>query len=120
MTRSIPPRLALCCAVIASLWLGSWQALGAEPAASRWQAVLVAGDDAQPVFDNAVDSLAQWLGTAGVPISDIHRLGASRAPRDPGIEPASAARIVQRIASLQPQPGAGCLIFITSHGQQGR
>ena len=120
MLRSMLPRLPLCCAVIACLWLGSWQALGAEPAAWRWQAVLVAGDDAQPVFDNAVDSLAQWLGTAGVPISDIHRLSASRAPRDPGVEPASAGRIVQRIVSLRPRPDAGCLVFITSHGQQGR
>src|SRR5713226_7064264 len=50
MTRSMPPRLAFCCTVIAALWLGSWQAFGAGPA-SPWQAVLVAGDDAQPVFD---------------------------------------------------------------------
>jgi hypothetical protein len=120
MTQLMPPRLVLCCAVIASLWLGSWQALGAGAAASRWQAVLVAGDDAQPVFDNAVEALARWLGAGGVPISDIHRLSASRGPRDPGVELASAERIVQRIASLRPQPDAACLIFITSHGQHGQ
>jgi len=117
MTRAMPPRLALCCTVIASLWLGSWQALGAGPAAPRWQAVLVAGDDAQPVFDNAVDALARWLGTGGTAISEVHRLSASRTSRDPGAEPASAERIVQRIASLRPPPGTGCLVFITSHGQ---
>src|SRR5580700_11139602 len=116
MTRSMPPRLAVFCTAIAVLWLGCWQALGAEPAASPWQAVLVAGDDAQPVFDNAVDALARWLGAGGVPLSDIHRLSAS--PRDPRVEPASAERIIQRIASLQAQPGTGCLIFITSHGQE--
>jgi hypothetical protein len=124
MTRSTPPRLALFCTAIAVLWLGCWQALGAEPAASPWQAVLVAGDDAQPVFDNAVDAFARWLGAGGVPISDIHRLSASPAPRDSsvdrGVEPASAERITQRIASLRARPGAGCLIFITSHGQEGR
>ncbi len=124
MTRSMPPRLALLCTVIAVLWWGCWQALGAEPAASRWLAVLGAGDDAQPVFDNAVGALARWLGAGGVPISDIHRLSASRASLDPsvdrGVEPASAGRILQQIASLRPGPGAGCLIFITSHGQEAR
>jgi hypothetical protein len=117
MTRSMPPRRALFCTAIAVLWLGCWQALGAEPATSPWQAVLVAGDDAQPVFDNAVDAFARWLGLGGVPSSDIHRLSAS--PRDPRVEPASAERIIQRIASLRARPGAGCLIFITSHGQEG-
>jgi hypothetical protein len=119
----MPPRLALCCTVIVALWLGSWQALSAEAEASGWQAVLVAGDNAEPVFDNAVDALARWLADRGVPISDIHRLSASRAPRDssvpPGVEPASAERILQRIASLRAQPGAGCLVFITSHGERG-
>src|SRR5712691_5228399 len=84
MLRSMLPRLPLCCAVIACVWLGSLQALGAGPAVLRWQAILVAGDDAQPVFDNAVDALAQWLSTSGVPSSDIHRLSASRTSRDVG------------------------------------
>src|SRR5260370_636177 len=114
------PRLPFCCAVMACLWWVFLRALGAGPAVLRWQAVLVAGDDAEPVFDNAVDSLAQGLGTSGVPVSDIHRLSASRTPRDSGIERASAGRVVQRIVSLRPPPGAGCLVFITSHGQQGR
>jgi hypothetical protein len=118
MTRSMPPRLALFCTAIAVLWLGCWQALGAEPPTSPWQAVLVAGDDAQPVFDNAVDAFAQWLGAGGMPISDIHRLSAT--PRDPRVEPASAERIMQQIGALRARPGAGCLIFITSHGQEGR
>jgi peptidase C13-like protein len=124
MTQSMPPRLALCCMVIAALLaalgLGSCRALGAGSAVSSWQAVLVAGDDAQPVFDNAVDAFARWLGAGGVPISDIHRLSAGRASRDPSVEPASAERIVQRIASLRARPGVGCLVFITSHGQHGQ
>jgi hypothetical protein len=120
MNRSMPPLLALCCTIIAALWLAPGQALGAGPAVSSWQAVLVAGDDAQPVFDNAVDALARWLGAGGVPNSDIHRLTASPALRDPSVEPASAERILQRIASLRPQPGEGCLVFITSHGQHER
>jgi hypothetical protein len=116
----MPSRFVLCRTVILALWLGLGPALGAGPSVSSWQAVLVAGDDAQPVFDNANDALAQWLGGRGVARSDIHRLSASRARQDPSVEPASAERILQRIAALQPPPGTGCLVFITSHGQQGR
>jgi hypothetical protein len=120
----MPPRLALCCRVIGSLWLAGlwlagWQALHAEPAVPGWHAVLIAGDNAQPVFDNAVGALARWLSGRGVPNADIHRLSASQQPRDPTVEPASAENILQRIASLRPQPGERCLIFITSHGQRG-
>jgi hypothetical protein len=122
MIRPMPPRRAFCCTVIvavcAILWLGCGQALGAGAAVSRWQAVLVAGDDAEPVFDNAVDAVAHWLAERGVPTADIHRLSARRAPRDATVEPASAGRILQRIASLRAQPDAGCLVFITSHGRQ--
>jgi len=118
------PRLVHCVWLIAilwpvGLWLAGWQALHAEPAASRWHAVLVAGDTAEPVFDNAVDAFARWLGDRGVPSADIHRLSASQQQRDSTIEPASAENILQRIASLRPQPGERCLIFITSHGQRG-
>ncbi len=119
----MPPRLALCCTVAAFLWaflwLGCGQVLGATAAAPQWQAVLVAGDNAEPVFDNAVEALAHWLGTHGVLSADIHRLSASQAPSDPTVEPASAERVLQRIASLRAQPGEGCLVFVTSHGQRG-
>jgi hypothetical protein len=81
--------------------------------------VLVAGDNAQPVFDNAVNALAHWLAGQGVAIADIHRLSASPGPTDPTVEPASAPRILQRIASLRVRPGEGCLVFITSHGNRG-
>ena len=117
-------RLVLCVWLAAilwlvGLWLAGWQSLHAQPAAARWQAVLVAGDAAEPVFDNAVDAVARWLADRGVPNGDIHRLSANRQPRDPAVEPASAENILQRIASLRPQPGERCLIFITSHGQRG-
>jgi hypothetical protein len=117
-------RVALCRRVIAIMWLAGLvlayrPALSAEPAAPGWQAVLVAGDNAQPVFDNAVGALARWLSDRGVPNADIHRLSASQQPRDPAVEPASAENILNRIASLRPQPGERCLIFITSHGQRG-
>jgi hypothetical protein len=102
---------------LAVQWLVCGPALGAEPA--RWQAVLVAGDDAQPVFDNAVGALARWLSGRGLPAADIHRLSASQAPTDPSVEPASAERILRRIASLRARPGERCLVFVTSHGTAG-
>jgi hypothetical protein len=113
------PRLALHLCLIAALWLGCGEALSAEPAAPGWQAVLVAGDNAQPVFDNAVNALARWLGSQGVPSSDIHRLSAAQRPSDPTIEPASAAHILARIATMEPRSGDRCLIFISSHGSRG-
>jgi hypothetical protein len=119
MIRLMPPRLILCVCLITVLWLGCGQTHDAAAAAPPWQAVLVAGDNAQPVFDNAVDALADWLAGRGVPSSDIHRLSASPAPRDPSVEPASAERVLQQIAALRARPGAGCLVFITSHGQRG-
>ncbi len=89
------------------------------PAVSHWQAVLVAGDTAQPVFDNAVRALGLWLGEHGVAAADIHRLAASAGPRDPAAEPATLKRVLDRIAALHGQPGDGCFVFITSHGAKG-
>lgn len=111
--------LARCLCLIAALWLGCAEVLGAGPDAPRWQAVLVAGDNVQPVFDNAVTAVARWLGSRGVASGDIHRLSANPQTQDPAIEPASAANILNRIAGLEPRPGEGCLVFITSHGSPG-
>jgi hypothetical protein len=119
MIRSMPPRLTLCVCLIAFVWLGCGQPLGIAADAPPWQAVLVAGDNAEPVFDNAVDAVARWLADHSVPSSDIHRLSASPARIDSRIEPASAERVLQQIAALRVRPGAGCLVFITSHGQEG-
>jgi peptidase C13-like protein len=85
----------------------------AKPA-PQWQAVLAAGDNAQPVFDNATDALGHFLGARRVPAADIHRLSAS----DTGAEPSSAERLLARIASLPARPGERCLVFITSHGRE--
>ncbi|HTZ36592.1 MAG TPA: C13 family peptidase [Stellaceae bacterium] len=97
-------------------------AIGAAPAPlpARWHVVLVAGDTAQPVFDNAVRALDLWLTAHGVPAADIHRLAASAGPQDPAIEPATLDRVLGRIASLRPAPGDGCFVFITSHGAPRR
>lgn len=92
--------------------------------AEHWQAVLVAGDTAQPVFDNAIRAIGTWLREQGVPETDIHRLSASAGQRDPKgdprVEPATLRRVLDRIASLQSRPDDRCFIFITSHGGEGR
>jgi hypothetical protein len=90
----------------------------ANPAA-RWQVVLAAGDDAEPVFDNATRALSQRLSAAGVPATNIHRLSASAAELGVAVEPALASVLLQRIAALPARPGDRCLIFLTSHGARG-
>lgn len=107
----------------AAFWLLPVAAAVAAPTPSRWRAVLVAGDNAQPVFDNAVAAARSWLVSKGVPPPDIHVLSATQHPREatgePEVEPASAERVLARVAGLRPQPGEGCFVFITSHGQRG-
>jgi|HubBroStandDraft_6_1064221.scaffolds.fasta_scaffold420741_1 hypothetical protein len=96
--------------------------IGASPTAlpiEHWQVVLVAGDTAQPVFDNAVKAIGLWLTEHGVAAADIHRLAASAGPRDPAAEPATLARVLGRIAGLHARSGDGCFVFITSHGGRG-
>ncbi|HEV8678989.1 MAG TPA: C13 family peptidase [Stellaceae bacterium] len=114
----MPLRLIFRLCAAALLFLGGGASLAAAPASGRWQVVLVAGDNAEPVFDNAVAAVSDWLQADGVRTATIHRLSASPPARDPAIEPASVARVLRRIASLQARPGERCLVFITSHGKQ--
>jgi hypothetical protein len=116
----MPLRPTTCfCAALILLLLG---VIGHDAAAAsgHWQSVLAAGDIAEPVFDNAVDSLGQWLMARGVPAGDIHQLSASRTPRNATAEPASATQLLRRIALLPTRSGDRCLIFVTSHGEHGR
>ena len=101
------------CAAALLLPCTALAAKGVKPA-PRWQAVLAAGDNAQPVFDNATEALGRFLGARGVPAADIHQLSAS----DTGAEPSSADRLLGRLASLPIGPGERCLVFITSHGRE--
>ncbi|HWD59326.1 MAG TPA: C13 family peptidase [Stellaceae bacterium] len=103
-----------CAALVAVLALGAAPPPAAVP--EHWQAVLVAGDTAQPVFDNATRAVGLWLGERGVAPEDIHRLAASAGQRDPAIEPATLDRVLGRIAGLHSRRGDGCFVFITSHG----
>ena len=84
-----------------------------------WEVVLAAGDDAEPVFDNATRTFNQRLVAAGVPAGNIHRLSASAAELSSSVEPASAKALLQHIAELPARPGDRCLVFLTSHGERG-
>ena len=76
----MPPRLVLCLCAAFLLVVLAAAGQSATPTAAHWQGVLAAGDRAQPVFDNAVAALSDWLLARGVPPGDIHRLSASPAP----------------------------------------
>ena len=107
--------LVLLCAAFPAL---PATAAGSVSAPGGWQVVLAAGDNAQPVFDNATAAFRKFLIDSGVPADNIHRLSATPDPADPGIEPATGDTLMRRIAGLRPRPGERCLVFITSHGQQ--
>jgi hypothetical protein len=81
-----------------------------------WKAVLIAGDDKEPAFDNAIDSMAEKLKGFGVPGANIVELKATqRGPHE-----ANAANIRGAFVGLNPAASDGCFVFITSHGARGR
>lgn len=105
------------CVIALLLLFAAGPAIGAGKTAG-WQIVLVAADNAEPVFDNAVEALARQFLERGVPAANIHRLSASNEPGDSSIEPSSAERLLRRIASLPARRRQRCLVFITSHGKE--
>src|SRR5438132_9159285 len=112
------------CLAVGLLMLAVLMGQGAPPIAAAisgagWQVVLAAGDDAEPVFDNATRELGQRLAAAGVSASNIHRLSANAAELSPDVEPAQAKVLLRRIAELPARTGDRCLVFLTSHGERG-
>lgn len=90
----------------------------AEAAAPlRWKALLVAADDAEPVFDNGVDSLRRSLVSFGVAPADIAVLKAD-APQPDAV--ATKANFDRAMAGLAGPAGTGCFVYLTSHGVRDR
>ena len=119
MKLAICPRLLRLMLVLGALgWLGT-APTGAAGASGTWQVVLAAGDDVEPVFDNATREMSRRLAAAGVPPGSIHRLSASAPELATGAEPATAETLLRRIADLPARAGDQCLIFLTSHGERG-
>jgi hypothetical protein len=86
----------------------------AQPTA--WKAVLIAGDDSEAAFDNAVDAMAEKLVGYGVRPEDIAVLKASAADG----HAANRGNIFDAFDALAPVGGEGCFVFITSHGDPQR
>lgn len=98
-------------AMIAAFWAAS--AAAQEPV--RWKAVLVAGDDSVPVFENAVTALSERFRERGV--AEIRVLSASpRASRSEA--PATSRNLLRALDSLKIGAGDGCLLYFTSHGTE--
>jgi hypothetical protein len=75
--------------------------------ASRWRAVLVAGDNSSPAFDNGIDALRDRLAAMGV--RAIAAYSAS-----PGRGALSSVGNVER--GLRSTGGDACFVYLTSHG----
>jgi hypothetical protein len=80
--------------------------------ANRWRAVLVAGDNGSPAFDNGVEALQSKLTGRGV--RDIRTLTS-----DPAANPSLPVATAQNVSTaLRASAGDACLVFLTSHGDQ--
>jgi len=82
--------------------------------AIRWHAILVAGDNSIPAFDNAVNALARLLRERGVRVeATFSAAGPSRVAE---ALVATSANLARWSTAFRAGPGEGCLIFATSHG----
>jgi hypothetical protein len=77
----------------------------------HWSVFLVAGDNAAPVFDNAVRRFDDMLG--GPTFAPVHSFTADEMP---GTNIATGDRLSAVMANIPQGGNEGCLVFITSHG----
>jgi Peptidase C13 family len=82
-------------------------AAGSVPA-RRWHAVLVAGDNSSPAFDNGIVTLRDRLAERGV--RDIELLSAGKAAGNVLATPSNL------YAGLRAHAADACLVYMTSHG----
>jgi hypothetical protein len=80
--------------------------------ANRWTAVLIAGDNNSPAFDNGVEGLRDKLAQRGV--QQIRTLSSNPSRAAAG-QIASSANV--RTAMRGLAGGAACLAFVTTHGE---
>ena len=77
--------------------------------ANRWRAVLVAGDNSSPAFDNGIDTLRERIAGMGVRAITVYSAS-------PGRGQLSNLRNVG--AGLHASGGDACFVYMTSHGDQ--
>jgi hypothetical protein len=102
-------------AVGVSVLLAAVGAAAAPGQPAGWKAILIAGDNQEPAFDNAVDAMAQKLEGFGVAPGDITELRASANGPDAAIR----SNIRAAFLHLAPAPDDGCFFYMTSHGVAG-
>ncbi|MDP1839397.1 MAG: C13 family peptidase [Reyranella sp.] len=84
---------------------------GAVPA-GRWRAVLIAGDNNSPAFDNGVQSLREKLVAHGVTNISVYSSDTARTA------PAQLASVANVATALRAGGGDACFVFVTSHGEE--
>ena len=90
----------------------SAQPVGGTVPANGWRAVLIAGDNDSPAFDNGVEAMRDKLAQRGV--RNIRVLTS-----DPAANPSLAVATVANVSNALRSPGGEAgLAFITSHGDQ--
>jgi hypothetical protein len=89
---------------------GATAATVAAVPADRWRAILVAGENNSPAFDNGVEALQGKLSAHGV--RDI-RVLTSDPEANPSLTVATSTNISH---ALRDGGGEACLAFFTSHG----
>ena len=80
--------------------------------AGRWRAVLIAGDNNSPAFDNGVQSLREKLMAHGVRDIAVYSSDSARTA------PAQLASTANVATALRTGGGDACFVFVTSHGEE--
>jgi hypothetical protein len=80
---------------------------------TAWKALLVAGDDTQHVFTNAVGALHRMLAGFGVSPANIGVLTADARTRETA---ATIENLAAQTRILAGPAGTGCFVYMTSHG----
>jgi hypothetical protein len=86
---------------------------GMVPWTVHYRAVLAAGNGSIPNFDNAVLTLANRLERSG---AETKLLTSDSSARTSWRSLATAHQIDVLFNQMEPGPGEGCLVFVTSHG----
>jgi hypothetical protein len=106
-----PRRIALLVAALLAVVPG---AAPAAQAATHWRAILLAGDNSAPVFDNATRELARLLEERGVEV--VATFTADPAKVSETVRLATHEELRKLPSRVTITEGDGCLFFATSHG----
>jgi hypothetical protein len=106
-----PRRSALVLALLLAVVPGAAPAACAE---THWKAILLAGDNSAPVFDNATGEMARLLEHRGVEV--VATFTADTAKVSETVHLATHEELRKLPGRIPLAEGEGCLFFATSHG----